>query len=372
MVASGRARCTTSTSMPRASASSASLRWRTSGAHLRASATVHSTGGSGHSSPARSNACASTRESNDALWATSTRPSISGANSRSTSAGGRRRVHHLLGDAGQPLDAPRQRPLHGHQRLEAVVQLAAAHQHRADLGQLAQVAAAAVGLGVHGQVLGVRAGLIQQVHGRACKRAARTCWAGLATGSSPCVAHRTGLTPAGAKPSTPGPRFSAWPSPPPSTSARRARTSPPSGTGAARPAASGARWSRRRGAPPAPPAGRRGPGGSTAGGGAPGQAGAAAQRAGAADPALLDRHRRARPRPGRRHRAGLAGAAGRLARHRQVHDHHRHARQPGRGRPQRALRLAARSRRRRSACAPSASAAARWRCRSSPRPTWTP
>ena len=158
VVASGSARWTTSTWMPSASASSASLRWRTSGAHLRASATVHSTGGSGHSSPARSKACASTRESNDALWATSTRPSISPASSPQHVGGRRRRVHHLLGDAGQPLDPARQRPLDGHQRLEAVVQLAAAHQHRADLGQLAQVAAAAVGLGVDRQVLGVYEG----------------------------------------------------------------------------------------------------------------------------------------------------------------------------------------------------------------------
>ena len=59
--ASGSARCTAATSIPSASASAASPRRRCSGASRRASATVHSTGGSGQSSPARSNACCSTR-----------------------------------------------------------------------------------------------------------------------------------------------------------------------------------------------------------------------------------------------------------------------------------------------------------------------
>jgi len=47
------------------------------------------------------------------------------------------------------------------------VQLAAAHQHRADLGHLAQAATETVGLGVHGQELGLGQGLVAQGDGRA-------------------------------------------------------------------------------------------------------------------------------------------------------------------------------------------------------------
>ena len=86
--ASGSARCTAATSIPSASASAASPRRRCSGASRRASATVHSTGGSGHSSPARSNACCSTRVSKRALWATSTRPFSCSAKPGSTTLGG--------------------------------------------------------------------------------------------------------------------------------------------------------------------------------------------------------------------------------------------------------------------------------------------
>ncbi len=86
--ASGRARWTSSTSMPSASASEASPRRRTSGAKRRASATVQTTGGSGHSMPWRSKAPRSTRSSKRALWATSTLPSISSASSGRTSEGG--------------------------------------------------------------------------------------------------------------------------------------------------------------------------------------------------------------------------------------------------------------------------------------------
>ena len=74
--------------MPSASASTASPRLRWSGANRRASATVHSTGGSGQSSPARSKAWRSTRVSKRELWATSTRPRSSSASSPSTSPGG--------------------------------------------------------------------------------------------------------------------------------------------------------------------------------------------------------------------------------------------------------------------------------------------
>jgi hypothetical protein len=50
--------------------------------------TVHSTGGAGHSSPARSNACSSTRASKLAESATSTRPRSRSASCGSTTAGG--------------------------------------------------------------------------------------------------------------------------------------------------------------------------------------------------------------------------------------------------------------------------------------------
>jgi DNA polymerase III epsilon subunit-like protein len=59
---------------------------------LCASATVHSVGGSGHANPARSKAWRSTRRSNAALWATSTRvggePMSSARSGRIASAGG--------------------------------------------------------------------------------------------------------------------------------------------------------------------------------------------------------------------------------------------------------------------------------------------
>ena len=87
--ASGRARCTSVTSMPSESASDASPRLRASGAHLRASSTVQITGGLGQSRPQRSKAWLSTRVSKRAEWAISTRPSSSSPRSSSTSwAGG--------------------------------------------------------------------------------------------------------------------------------------------------------------------------------------------------------------------------------------------------------------------------------------------
>ena len=47
--------------------------------------------------------------------------------------------------------------------LPAVVQLAAADEHRADLGQLARVAAEAVGLGVDDEELGGCDRLLEQI-----------------------------------------------------------------------------------------------------------------------------------------------------------------------------------------------------------------
>jgi hypothetical protein len=86
--ASGRARCTSVTSMPSESASGASERRWESGAKRRASWTVQSTGGLGHSMPQRSNAACRTRRSKLAEWATITRPRISSASSSSTSRAG--------------------------------------------------------------------------------------------------------------------------------------------------------------------------------------------------------------------------------------------------------------------------------------------
>ena len=113
---------------------------RASGAKRRASATVQSTGGSGHSQPARSNAWRSTRRSKLAECATSTRP-VEHARELRQHALRRRRVgdHHLR-DPGEALDAARQRPAHATSDSTALVQLAAADEHRADLGQLARLA----------------------------------------------------------------------------------------------------------------------------------------------------------------------------------------------------------------------------------------
>ncbi len=150
----GSARCWTSTSIPSEPASAASLRWRTSGAKRRASATVHSTGGAGHAKPERSNAWRSTRRSNDAECATSTLPSIMPRELGQHVLGAGRLVDHGLRDAGEPLDPARQRRRRGHERLPAVMQLAAADEHGADLRQLAAISAQPVGLRVDDQELG--------------------------------------------------------------------------------------------------------------------------------------------------------------------------------------------------------------------------
>ena len=75
----------------------------------------------------------------------------------------RRGVDHRLRDAGEALDAARQRLRDADQRAPALVQLAAADQHRADLGQLAEVLAEAVGLGVDGEELRGEQGLCGEV-----------------------------------------------------------------------------------------------------------------------------------------------------------------------------------------------------------------
>ncbi len=84
--ASASARCAISTSIPSASARTLNPRRFCSGNNLRASAAVHRTGGFGHSSPISSNPRRSTRRSNGALWATSTRPSRRSAIPGSTSS----------------------------------------------------------------------------------------------------------------------------------------------------------------------------------------------------------------------------------------------------------------------------------------------
>ena len=73
---------------------------------------------------------------------------------RQDAAGRRRLGDHLLRDPGQALDAARERSLHAHERLESLVQLPAADQHGAHLGQLAVLAGGAVGLDVDGEELG--------------------------------------------------------------------------------------------------------------------------------------------------------------------------------------------------------------------------
>jgi hypothetical protein len=76
----------------------------------------------------------------------------------------RRVVDHGLGDAGEALDAAAQRPLGAHQGVPLVVGLPAADEHGAHLGELAQLAATPVGLGVHGQELGGGERRQRQIH----------------------------------------------------------------------------------------------------------------------------------------------------------------------------------------------------------------
>jgi hypothetical protein len=77
-----------------------------------------------------------------------------------------RRVHHRLRDASEALYPARERVADSHERLPLVVQLAPADHHRADLRQLAQVAAAAVRLHVHGEELGAGQLCVREAHDR--------------------------------------------------------------------------------------------------------------------------------------------------------------------------------------------------------------
>ena len=147
----------------------------------------------------------------------------------------------------------------------------------------------------------------------------------------------------------------------PSSAAPPAATRARSGTGAAPAAGTGTRSSRR---------GRRSAR-------APSRACAARdarparRRRGARRRAALDRDRRARPGPGRRHRARLARPDRRLARDRQVHAHRLRARQP-RGRAEGPLRDRRGVARAGQAARRAARRRPRSRSRSSPRPTSTP
>ena len=75
--------------------------------------------------------------------------------------GRRRRVDHRLRDAGEALDVAPERLRDADQRRPLLVQLSAADQHRADLGQLAALAAEPVGLGVEGDELGGGEGQVE-------------------------------------------------------------------------------------------------------------------------------------------------------------------------------------------------------------------
>ena len=119
------------------------------------------TGGSGHWSCARSNACAQHAAVERGAVGDEHAALEQVGQIGQRRLGGRRLVDHRLGDPRVVLDPARQRPLHAHQRLPALVQLAAADQHRPDLGQLAGVAGEPVGLGVDDEEL------------RACQRSVR-------------------------------------------------------------------------------------------------------------------------------------------------------------------------------------------------------
>ena len=76
--------------------------------------------------------------------------------------GRRRGVDHPLRDPREALNAPRERPFRPDKRVECVVELASTHEHRADLGQLAEVAREPVRLGVDGEELRTRQRLVAQ------------------------------------------------------------------------------------------------------------------------------------------------------------------------------------------------------------------
>jgi hypothetical protein len=73
----------------------------------------------------------------------------------------RSRVDHGLRDAGEALDPARERTFRPDDRVECLVQLPAAHEHRSHLGQLAEVAGEPVGLRIDRKELGVGDGLVE-------------------------------------------------------------------------------------------------------------------------------------------------------------------------------------------------------------------
>ena len=114
--------------------------------------------------------------------------------------GRRSGVDHRLRDAGEALDPAHQGPFRPHQRVECVVKLPAAHEHRAHLGQLAEVAGEPVGLGVDRKEFGAHDWLVEQIHERPMQLLASD---GLPAGDQgPCPTPR----PAPAKP-MPGTRL---------------------------------------------------------------------------------------------------------------------------------------------------------------------
>jgi hypothetical protein len=88
-----------------------------------------------------------------------------------------RLVEHRVGDARQALYAARQRRAHRAQRGEAVVQLAAADEHGADLGELAAIAGVAVRLGVDDEELGAAQRVVDEVHLLVSYATHLTAWA---------------------------------------------------------------------------------------------------------------------------------------------------------------------------------------------------
>ena len=138
-----------------------SRRWRASGCSRRASATVHSCGGFGQRRPARSKAWRSTRRSNDALWATSTRPRSCAASSGScASAGGASSTIACVMPVKRWM--PRES---GARTVSSVSQRSCSSpppdEHGAHLGELAGVAGQPVRLGVDDEELRGGDGLIE-------------------------------------------------------------------------------------------------------------------------------------------------------------------------------------------------------------------
>ena len=86
--------------------------------------------------------------------------------------GRRRGGQHRSADPGQALDGAHRRAASRHQRLVTVVQLAPAHQHRADLRQLAVLAPTAGCLHVDDQELGRAQRLVAQHHAPCLRRPA--------------------------------------------------------------------------------------------------------------------------------------------------------------------------------------------------------